>query len=274
MRRTAILLVALLLAGCAQQQAAPTPSPSPSPSPVGSPTTAYVPLPDPSLMGNSLYKAGQVDAVRCTTPTARLATKQAIIRYATAFVRCLDRAWAPVLQRVHFSFSPVVAVYSAPTGSKSGCGVMESKVAALYCDETRSIYFNWPRYIVKEAQDQEGGRASVQYLMAHEYGHHVQQLTGLTSGYAQKYWAAEPDAQRGEQDRHEMQAHCFAAAFFGANRETLRLKGERLAQFGHPGYTPSGSADHFLDWLERGFAVRGPRDCNTWTMPAAASNLS
>jgi hypothetical protein len=246
----------------------PPEKPSPSPS-----ESAQL-LDDQLLLHNALYSAGRVAAVECSLPTARLANKQAMIRYATAFVQCLNRAWEPVIKRANFGFVPPAAVHSAPTGTDSVCGVMQEDVGAFYCDTDLGIYFNWPAYAVKEANRQEAGRASVQYLIAHEYGHHVQYLTGMAHAYGERYQAATSAATQGEEDRNEMQAHCFAAAFFGANQKTLRLHGDRLAQFGHPGFQRSEVGDNFPRWLGRGFKAKGPGACITWAAPAAASKVS
>lgn len=222
-----------------------------------------------TLLHNPLYSAGQVAAAECSSlPTAKLATERAMIRYASAFVECLNRAWAPLIKRSGFQFTPPGAVHAAPTGTDSACGVMEKDVRAFYCDVDQGIYFNWPDYRVEEAYRQEAGRVSVQYLMAHEYGHHVQWLTDLADGYNSRWSGATGTAARlREEDRNEMQAHCFAAAFFGANQKTLRLHGEQLAHYGHPGFDRSEAEVNFGRWLRQGFRAEGPSGCNTWGAP-------
>ncbi len=292
MRRTtaafalAAALATPLTAACGQHVVAdpafapvstPSSTPTETPAPVVRPTPkpAAVPTPakDQFLLHNKLYTAGRVAAVECSLPTARLATKQAIIRYASAFVRCLNKAWEPVIRRADFEFVPPTAVHSAPTGSNSECGVMAEDVGAFYCDSDLGIYFNWPDYIVKESYGQEAGRASVQYLIAHEYGHHVQSLTGMATDYAERYWDSKGAVRQGEEDRNEMQAHCFAAAFFGANQKTLRLHGDRLAQYGHPGFRRSEIGDNFPRWLGEGFKAKAPGACNTWAAPVRDSKI-
>nr|WP_238353195.1 neutral zinc metallopeptidase [Kribbella solani] len=192
-----------------------------------------------------------------------------MIRYATAFVACLDRAWAPVISRAGFDFVPPGAVHSSPTGSKTACGVMEEGTFGVYCDDDRGIYFNWPEYVVKESYRQEAGRASVQYLIAHEYGHHVQWLTGISDDYAVRYGVVPEAARQTEVNRSEMQAHCFAAAFFGANRASLRIRGERLDHYGHGGYDRSDpELSNFDRWLRQAFRAAGPGGCRTWAAPA------
>jgi predicted metalloprotease len=229
----------------------------------------YTPVEIDYLLHNKLYAAGQVAAVPCSFPTAKLATKQALIRYATAVVRCLDRAWSPVIRRADFGFVPPVAVHAAPTGSSdAACGAMAADVLAFYCATNLGIYFNWPEYVVKDSSGQEQDRAAVQYLMAHEYGHHVQWMTGMANDYGTRYGAASSAAARQrEEDRNEMQAHCFAAAFFGANQETLELHGDQLEHYGHPGFRRSEVGNNFARWLQQAFEARGPKACNTWAVP-------
>ncbi|MEV5963171.1 neutral zinc metallopeptidase [Kribbella sp. NPDC051952] len=223
---------------------------------------------DRHLLYNPLYDAGRVAADGCSLPTARLATGKAMVRYATAFTQCLNKAWAPVIERAGFEFRPPAAVHPAPTGTESVCGVMDEDVGAFYCDTDLGIYFNWPSYAVPGAS-QEGIGASVQYLIAHEYGHHVQFLTGISDSYDDRYSAAANDAARQvDQNRSEMQAHCFATAFFGANRRTLRIRGERLAHYGHIGYDRSEKdMVNFDRWLRQGF-TKGPGGCGTWAASA------
>jgi predicted metalloprotease len=227
------------------------------------------PVKDEFLLYNPLYKAGKIAAVSCSLPTARLVNKQAMIRYATAFVACLEKAWEPVVTRAGFDIKPVSAVHSAPTGTDSVCGVMEQDVGAFYCGRDLGIYFNWPGYIV-EGATQEDSRTAVQYLIAHEYGHHVQELTGILDEYDERWGAAGSTQQMVEQNRMEMQAHCFAAAMFGANQATLRIRGYRRDHYGHVGYNRNEAESvNFDRWLRQGFEAKGPAGCLTWAAPAA-----
>ena len=283
MRRTAERVVAVfaavvLVGGCSGQvaqpvetrTAAPAPSTAPSRAPVGKVVQAAEPVKDRLLLDNPLYRSGWVAAVSCSLPTARLANKQAMIRYASAFVACLDRAWGPVITRAGFDFVRPSAVYSSPAGTQTDCAVMDKEYYGLYCSSNHGIYFNWPEYIV-EGASQEDTRASVQWLIAHEYGHHVQELTGILDQYHERYSSARGPAQQADKSRSEMQAHCFAAAFFGANRDTLRIRGERLDHNGHPGYDRhADDSANFDRWLRQAFKARGPSGCNTWAAPAGS----
>ncbi|MEV0794632.1 neutral zinc metallopeptidase [Kribbella sp. NPDC050459] len=274
------LLVAVVLAGgCTRQveETRATPTATPVTVPVRAPVGRLVQAPEPVkekfLLDNQLYRSGQLAAVRCSLPDAQLVAERAMIRYATAFVACLDRAWEPVITRAGFDFVRPSAVFAAPPGTRTACGEMEKDVYGMYCQDNRGIYFNWPEYVVEGSYDQKDAENSVQWLIGHEYGHHVQWLTGIADQYGERYWAASGAARQAEEDRSEMQAHCFAAAVFGANRETLRIRGDRLAHYGHPGYDRHASdMVNFDRWMRQAFEARGPAGCNTW--PALAKRVS
>jgi hypothetical protein len=278
-RAVAVLLAVLLGAACTPQRERAVVSPAPTSvstyAPPRLPVARTVPDPAPIkdqfLLYNDLYRAGQVTPVRCSLPTAKLDNQKAMVRYATAFVGCLNKGWALVITRAGFDFVPPSAVNSAPTGTDTVCGVMEKDVGAFYCQRDLGIYFNWPGYVVDGAT-QEDTRTAVQWLIAHEYGHHVQDLTGILDQYDERYEAARNAAQqKAEEDRNEMQAHCFAAAFFGADRSTLRIRGWRLDHYGHVGYDRDAAGmANFDRWLRQAFTAKGPSACNTWAAPAGS----
>ncbi len=272
MLRAAVLAGCLLLGlvGCSRPavQEAPQPKPTAAATTVAKTPTSYKvklpPRPD-GLLRSQFYEAGRVAEVRCVLPTDRQTSERAMIRYATAFIACLNKGWQPVVERAGYEFLPPKAVHSAPTGTASAeCGTMEEDTGAFYCDANRGIYFNWPGYAV------DGFGASVQFLMAHEYGHHLQWLTGMSEGYGDRYRNASGDAAKElEISRNEMQAHCFAAAFLGANQDTVGMSGVVRSNYGHIGTGSRRASGNFRRWLKSGFEGKGPAGCATWRAPAS-----
>lgn len=249
----------------------PTATPTIMVTPTAPSTEPEISVGETYLLRNKLYSAGEVSAVACRLPRALLSSKKALLGYANAFVGCLNRAWKPLADRSDFAFVPPV-VHAAPAGTLSPCGPIEADIGALYCDNDLGIYFDWPLYVAKESNRQSASRDAVEFTMAHEFGHHLQQLSGMSSGYHDRYWAATGAAKLQETQRHELQASCFAAAFFGANQKTLRVYGGRLEQYGYDAFTGGGDAplkDNGLEWSRRAFKAKGPAACNTWVAAPA-----
>ncbi|MEV8374822.1 neutral zinc metallopeptidase [Kribbella sp. NPDC056861] len=226
------------------------------------------------LLNNALYRAGRVPAVNCRFPAGRLATKATLLKFGQAAVACLDLAWRPLVSRSAVEFrSPAVA--AVKVGDSTDCGEVEDDTSAFYCSADNTIYFDWTLYV-----EGEHSRTSVQvaviYTMGHEYGHHLQELTGISDAYGERYRQKSGDAQLEQTRRSELQASCLASAFFGANQRTLALTGNRLYHLrwhedggdaaGFP--RDHGSPGNNRAWSRAAFASKNPASCNTWAAPA------
>jgi predicted metalloprotease len=120
-------------------------------------------------------------------------------------------------------------------------------------------------------------------VIAHEYGHHVQEDAGILE-YGHRLMAGAATAPRNEVSRRiELQAQCFAGAFLSAERDSLRMTplqyqavladarargddGQSADQHDH------GSGTHYAGWVARGYTQRVLSSCNTWT--ASPSDVS
>jgi hypothetical protein len=284
MRRAFVVLVGLVvLAGCASAPAAEplvtgTPTVAPEQTAEVTPSRA-TPSASPvevderaAKLNSALYRAGAVAAVKCKIPGGALRTNAALLAYSKAVAACLDLAWKPVLERASLDFRPA-PLYSVERSAATGCSDAHG-LGAFYCGGTEAIYVDansewWRPYRPGSHTSESKFEALVLFTIAHEYGHHVQQLTGiLTLDYG--------TGTLEESRRLELQASCFAYAFLGANRATFDLYGERLAAIRWPqgsGDRPNGPRDHgsrknHVAWSESGFAAKSPAACNTWTASA------
>ncbi|MFF0269022.1 neutral zinc metallopeptidase [Kribbella sp. NPDC004536] len=214
----------------------------------------------------------------CKLPDSPLVTRKDVREYATAVLPCLERAWKPVVERSDVVYEPT-KVYVVDDGDRTACGPFDEDGAdAFYCDGNDAIYLGWKDHVADEDYDKVWAQTYLEFVMAHEYGHHVQQLVAISQYYDERWDRTKGAAQLEQTRRHELQATCFAAAFLGANQETLNLHGERLSAYHDAAYVgdeedPSTPRDHGSSksstyWSDKAFTAKSPAACNTWAAPS------
>jgi predicted metalloprotease len=117
-------------------------------------------------------------------------------------------------------------------------------------------------------------------VIAHEYGHHVQEDAGILE-YGHRLMAASVTVARDEVSRRiELQAQCFAGAFLSAQRDSLPMTSSQYKAVladarargddGRPADgRDHGSGAHYAGWAARGYTQRVLSSCNTWTATPA-----
>lgn len=92
---------------------------------------------------------------------------------------------------------------------QTGCGPATSDVGPFYCPVDQTAYFDTDFFQVLVDQfGSSGGPLAQEYVVAHEYGHHVQNLLGVL-GRAQQ----DPEGATGGGVRTELQADCYAGVW-------------------------------------------------------------
>lgn len=265
-----------------------TPTPKPSRAPVA-PKTVRVPpkateapptyrsLEKTYLVRNKIYAAGRVPAVTCQLPQIALTTRKEVQQYASVVLGCLQRAWKSVVERSDVAFFSA-KVYAVNAGSETRCGILTKEVGGFYCSAGSGIYLDWHEFVEDDAYDRVWAGVYLQFTMAHEFGHHVQQLVGISEYYDERSERAKGPLRLQEMRRHELQASCFASAFLGANQQTLDLYDDRLQDYQDAAYsgdddppavTPEhGTRESNTAWANAAFKAKSPSACNTWVVPA------
>jgi len=104
------------------------------------------------------------------------------------------------------------------TGSvNTGCGTASSAVGPFYCPPDQMIYLDTAFYDQLQQQfGSSGGPLAQLYVIGHEWGHHIQNISGLMEGLDMQTTGPTSDGVR-----LELQADCFAGAWMGAASTTL-----------------------------------------------------
>jgi predicted metalloprotease len=269
----------------------PTPSSTPTPVPPSKPTPKVTSKPKPKprpptafelVARSKLYRSGPVQASRCKEPPFRPTTYAATKAYYNRLLPCLNSSWWRSLSKAGIKFrAPKVVVYAGTI--KTPCGI-ERSTRGYYCGGNQTIYMPFPMDYKNYKLNPMYSRAWMLNTFAHEYGHHVQQLSGIFgASFARQATMTSPNNRLLESRRRELQAACLGSAYLGANTGTIPLRGELLTswrfavanagdEFAKPKIRDHGSkANHNL-WSLRGFNSKNPSLCNTWVIPVKYLN--
>ncbi|WP_460653580.1 neutral zinc metallopeptidase [Kribbella endophytica] len=258
---------------------APTTRPTTQPT-----TTKPSPKPAPVLTNwqvasaNKLYRTGAQPSVGCRESRAGLGNQANSTAYYRSLKACLDRAWRRQVAAAGHQFRPPGLLTIATNGS-SPCGTAIDALA-FYCPTNHTMYMKADLDIQYWKQSQTFSRAVASHAAAHEYGHAVQEMTGiLRASRRLGYNAASPALELEMQRRKELQASCFGNLFLGANKASYGIRGALRTQWlyvvnntgdrSDTGARDHGSTRNHGFWSRRAFDRPNLALCNTFTAPTS-----
>jgi predicted metalloprotease len=165
---------------------------------------------------------------------------------------------------------PTLVVFSDSVAT--GCGDATASIGPFYCAEDRRLYIDPSFYRVMERHLRAPGDFAQAYVIAHEVGHHVQNLVGTNR-------IEVPGEGRNQRSvRLELQADCLAGVWGHTARAALDITDADLAQAlnaAHAigddtlGATPAqythGTSAQRMRWFRRGFDSGEARNCDTFS---------
>ena len=196
----------------------------------------------------------------------------------------INDVWATQMQGYQ---SPRVVLYER--GTRTGCGFGQSAMGPFYCSLDATVYLDLSFW--REMETRLGGSGAEfarAYVIAHEFGHHVQKLTGMPDKVQEAQQQARNEAGANRYSvALELQADCYAGVW-AANAaaasngrvtlepgdleqglETANAIGDDTLQRKTSGrVTPErfthGTSAQRVRWLKRGFQSRDPAQCDTF----------
>jgi predicted metalloprotease len=160
-------------------------------------------------------------------------------RFVSTVVGNLNGEWADIFKQDGQTYrKPVLVLYSGQTGAACG-GVAQSAMGPFYCPEDQKVYLDTAFFKELETRFRgcDVGSTSCQfaqaYVIAHEVGHHVQNLLGILPKIQAQQQRMDKVSANQLQVRVELQADCLAGVW--ARHENNRLQREGKPPLVEPG---------------------------------------
>ncbi|CAN7477707.1 zinc metallopeptidase [Pseudoduganella sp. LjRoot289] len=214
-------------------------------------------------------------------PQAHPADRQG--KFVSTVLADTEDVWSAIFRAQGASYvKPKLVLFSGST--PTACGTGQSAVGPFYCPGDQKVYIDLSFYRTMEQRFHVNGEFAQAYVIAHEVGHHVQHLSGISDKVDQQRRRASERQGNALSVRLELQADCFAGVWaFHANRARSILEQgdietalsaataigddalQRQSQ-GHvvPDSFTHGSSEQRVRWFKRGIESGDTGRCNTF----------
>jgi predicted metalloprotease len=133
----------------------------------------------------------------------------------------LNDYWTDEAPALGITYAPVTEVQLFTESINTACGQASSATGPFYCPPDQSIYIDTSFFEQLRTQfGASGGTLSEMYVVAHEFGHHIQNLAGVMDRTDRTDTGPTSDSVR-----TELQADCFAGAWVTAASTTEDVDG-------------------------------------------------
>ena len=192
-----------------------------------------------------------------------------------------EETWSYLFQQRGESYQPPTLVLFTDA-TQSACGVGQSAMGPFYCPGDRKVYLDLSFFRDLARMGAPGDFAQA-YVIAHEVGHHVQTLTGLSQRVSSARQRASEREGNALSVRQELQADCYAGVWGhyasqrgllepGDAEEGLRaaaaIGDDRLQRQSQGRVAPEsfthGSSEQRMTWLRRGMESGRMEGCDTF----------
>ena len=237
--------------------------------------------PGGSIEGTEINQLPQVPSGPPASPDMP-STGQALNTFLTGTFNDIQNMWSEEFKKAGVTYVP--ATLRIFTGSvQTACGAQGSETGPFYCPGDRTVYLDTSFFALMEQQFGVTGDFAPAYVVAHEMGHHVQALLGISTQVAQAD-QVDPAGTNGRSVRVELQADCLAGVWAHSTEQRGLLKDGQMAealkaaaavgddfiakaagQPTEPDNFTHGTSEQRQRWLTTGFEKGIPDACDTFS---------
>lgn len=216
-------------------------------------------------------------------PSSGTAPKDGLGTFARRVVADTELTWKGIFAEGNQAYEePPVVLFSQAV--RSGCGTASAAMGPFYCPADRTVYLDPSFFEQLSKRFGSPGDFAQAYVIAHEVGHHVQNLMGVSEQVTAQQQRGSEERKNALSVRLELQADCFAGVWgHHANRDRQLIEpgdfeeGMRAAaSIGddsiqemtegsvHPESWTHGSGEQRQFWLRRGLETGLWSRCDTF----------
>lgn len=203
-------------------------------------------------------------------------------KFASFVLKSTENVWSNVFRKSGLTYrEPKLVLFTNQVSS--ACGLAESAMGPFYCPGDNKLYLDFAFFDELKREFNAPGDSAQAFVIAHEVGHHVQNLLGTMDKVTQA------QARSGEREKNqlsvalELQADCFAGIWAagvknkglleeGDAEEAIRAAaavGDDMIQKRTQGYVvpdsfTHGSAQQRVTWFTKGFQSGDVSQCKTF----------
>jgi uncharacterized protein len=230
-----------------------------------------------TLLGT--HSSAPAQTVGTSGQAASSPTEEKMVDFVGAVAKDVQDTWTQLLGG-RYARTKVTLFHDT---IQSGCGDAQSATGPFYCPEDHKVYLDLGFFTELSQRFGAPGDFAQAYVIAHEFGHHVQNLLGLDARAARDQRSGPASASVAL----ELQADCFAGIWGHAASQTGRFRAghveldpgdlnealraagsigdDRLQKMATGRVMPDrfthGSSAQRVDWFKRGFDSGDPRAC-------------
>ena len=224
---------------------------------------------------------GTSTAPTSQTSGANVACDTAEERFACQVMTSTEQTWTALFAQQGQRYQPATINFFR-RGTQSACGAAQSAMGPFYCPADGGVYLDTTFFNELQSRFGAAGDFAQAYVVAHEVGHHIQNLTGVADQVRRAQTRAGRADGNALQVRMELQADCYAGVWAARNAARMEPgdveEGMRAAHaigddtlMAQSGQAPiesmftHGTSEQRMAWLRRGMQTGDPQQCDTFS---------
>jgi predicted metalloprotease len=238
---------------------------------------------DPMLILN-MQEIGQTSSQESSTQYLPSAEEQQLAEFVSVVLADTEDTWQDIFAAAGGTYrEPTLVLFSGAV--ESACGFAQAAMGPFYCPADQKVYIDLSFYQDLKNTMHSPGDFAQAYVIAHEVGHHVQNLLGISDKMASARGQVSEREYNALSVKLELQADCLAGVWAnhadrlrqvvepGDIEEALNaaanIGDDRLQKQSRGYVTPDsfthGSSAQRVHWFRRGFASGDMNSCDTFT---------